>query len=368
MKYIICGPFTNEESEKYMDVLPAAGKYLNNFADGLEKNGCEVIRAVYIPYEIFPEKEELVRRAYTKEQILVLKDGDILKSVKEYQKRILEYVDKDTVVVFYNITYFLFGLFEKVVRKGGKPLLIVADHGHSSSCTNFKRKMYAYACEYEFKKFEKVIILSAETKIKFRKNAQISVMEGGIKFSAFENFAPPKRLDAMHYTSTGNLKPLLGIDNILSTVSKSKRNDFVFTFSGRGDSVPVIEEVSKSDKRVICKGFLSREEYSKMMDETNVFVSARNMEFEKNNNSFPSKILEYLATGRIIISTRFPGYKKFENNIIFYDGSDEALLKLMDELAENYEELAEKYYVSNREFVKTFDWEYQARKIIEFMK
>lgn len=368
MKYIICGPFTNEISEKYMDVLPAAGKFLYNLSWGLECNGHEVIRAVYIPYDIEHGRESLVEAAYSNDQIVVRRGSDRSKSTKEYQKKILASVNKNTIVIFYNINYSLFGLYEAVIKKGGKPLLILADHGHSSVCKNIKRKVYAMVCEHEFKKFDKVIQLSAETKVKFKRNASRMVLEGGINYDEFEHYEMPVRREKLYYTSTGSLKPLLGVDMLLRTIAQSKRNDFTFTFSGRGESVPDIESASKKDARIECKGFLSRSEYSEMMSQTNIFVSARNMEFEKNNNSFPSKILEYLATGRIIVSTKFPGYQRFQESIIFYNGTDEELLSIMDKIADDYDELANRYYTINRKFAMAFDWRNQAKRIAAFME
>lgn len=368
MKYVICGPFTNELSEKYMDVLPAAGKFLYNLSRGLEHNGYEVIRAVYIPYDIETGCEKLVEGAYSSDHIVVRRGDDRSRSTKEYQKKILEYVDQNTVVVFYNINYSLVRLHDAVVKKGGKPLLILADHGHSSVCKNIKSKIYAKICEHEFKKFDKVIQLSAETKVKFKKCADRMVLEGGINYDEFAHYEMPIRGNILHYTSTGSLKPLLGVDMLLRTIALRKCDDFIFTFSGRGESVSDIERVAQKDSRVEYKGFLSRSEYSKMMSETNVFVSARNMEFEKNNNSFPSKILEYLATGRMIISTKFPGYQKFQQAIIFYDGSDEELLSIMDMISDQYDELAVKYYIRNREIAKTFDWRNQAKRLAAFME
>ncbi len=367
LKFVVCGPFTNAESEKYLDVLPAAGKYLYNLAWGLQENGAEVVKAVYVPYSIKASDEKNVRAAYKNEKIVELRGNSRRKSVAEYQDKILAEVSKKTVVVFYNMNYSLMGLYRKVVAKGGKPLLIVADHGHSSACKDLKRKLYAMACEREFKKFKKVIILSAQTKIKFNGSADVKVMEGGIKYSDFADYTAPIRREKIQYTSTGSLKPLLGVDMLLEAIHESKRDDFTFMFSGRGESVPDIESAAKLDSRIYCKGFLSRDGYTKMMEDTNVFVSARNMEFEKNNNSFPSKILEYLATGRIIVSTRFPGYQKFDNHILFYNGSTDELLKIMDDIASNYDVLAKKYYDSNRKFAESFDWKNQAQTLMDFV-
>lgn len=367
-RYIICGPFTNEESEKYLDVLPAAGKFLYNLAWGLKENGNEVIKAVYIPYNIPAGLQERVKNAYKQEEVVVLREKNRKKTIQEYQNRVLSFVEKDSVVVFYNMNYSLFGLYSKVLKKGGRPLLIVADHGHSSSYKSLPRKVYAMICEREFKKFDKVIILSSVTKIKFKKDASIEILEGGINFDEFSNYPVPVFTGKMRYTSTGSLKPLLGVDMLLNAISESSRDDFTFTFSGRGESVPAIQAASENDQRIYCKGFLSRKEYTEMMQATNVFVSARNMEYEKNNNSFPSKILEYLASGRLIISTRFPGYQKFEDAIFFYDGSNTELLALMDKIAEKYDEVAHVYYDKNRNLARLFDWRCQAKKIIEFME
>ena len=80
----------------------------------------------------------------------------------------------------------------------------------------------------------------------------------------------------------------------------------------------------------------------------------------ENQNNFPSKIMDYLASGKRIISTRFIGWERFADYITFCDDYDE-MAKYMRDGVEGF---SEDIYQRNREYAKTFLWEEQVRRMI----
>jgi len=91
------------------------------------------------------------------------------------------------------------------------------------------------------------------------------------------------------------------------------------------------------------------------------------MHLEQNNNNFPSKIIEYIATGRIIVSTKFAGHENFVENIILVDTDVEQIKRALEKTIDNYLDLYSNYFVKNREKVKNYYWKEQSRKLNDFL-
>ena len=84
----------------------------------------------------------------------------------------------------------------------------------------------------------------------------------------------------------------------------------------------------------------------------------------QNQNNFPSKVLEYLATGREVISTKFPGWEKFKDNFRFYEGGTKALESEINKVLSDNLTL---HYDTNRGKAVNYDWNVQIKKIIELI-
>lgn len=88
---------------------------------------------------------------------------------------------------------------------------------------------------------------------------------------------------------------------ILECLEKHPDLDVIVCFAGKGVDVGLIEERSVSDKRIRYLGLLSQEEIFKLYEISDVLLNLR-IE-EPNDMHFPSKLLEYIATGKHVIST-----------------------------------------------------------------
>ena len=367
MKVVICGPVFNENVDNMLKYSsPAAGKFLNNLINGIENNGVKVDKAIYISYPLLKSELEILNE-FDKNSVVEIKDKYVFKSIINFQKQLLNIVDEETVVIFYNMSYAYLGLKNKIEKKKGKSIFLLADHTSSKEYKNILRKLYTKICEYEIRKFEKIITLAENPNIKFKSNHEKISISGGIKNSDYKDFIIDSKKDTLNIMYSGYLSKVTGVDILLNAIKECNLDNINFYISGKGELEDEVYELSKTDKRLNFLGFLSHKQYMDYLQKADILINPRNMKMEQNNNNFPSKILDYLATGNIIISTKFSGHHKFDENIIFYDGKCENLIKSIEYVMNNYTKLKDYYYNANRELAKEYDWNIQAKKILEFI-
>lgn len=96
-----------------------------------------------------------------------------------------------------------------------------------------------------------------------------------------------------------------------------------------------------------------------LLNNTCILINPRNMDYLQNQTNFPSKILEYLLAGRTIISTRFNGWERYKDYIVFCDSNSSEMAKIITQQIKKKEVLFNLNFKKNREYGKTFDWKNQ---------
>lgn len=362
MRFIICGTMIHPKvEEKLSGASPAAGKYLRNLKQALETQGNEVI---FCSYVAIPGAKQVYDQLGLDDNGLVYKDKTIIKSIIAFQKRLLNLLNKDDVVIFYNILYFELGLIGKIKKRGNKAILILADHTDSfKENGGVIRGIIAKRISMDFKKFDYGIALSEYAKRFFERNAKVIVMEGGLNLSCYKDFEQPFRSSKTKFMYAGTLSDVTGVDILLDAIKMWKADDVEFYILGKGFLEKRIRSAAERDGRIHFLGFVTDDEYYELMMKMNVFINPRNMEMEQNQNNFPSKVLEYLAAGRAVISTRFPGWDRFKGIIFFYNGGSRELVAEMKKAKSLSDEEIKELFVLEKTLSEEFDWDEQAKRI-----
>lgn len=366
MKIIICGPAIDAETEKKLSgASPAAGRFLNNMIDALKYNAYDVEKAVYISYPVIDKS--VYKLAEDSQNIVVFKDKYILPSVIKFRKKLQNDLAPGDIVVFYNMSYMYFGLTKVVKKNKAYPVLMLADYTDYHEEKNPIKKVLAKLCEESFKEFDSVISLANFEEKQFKKNVNLEVLRGGINFNYFKDIKQPQYNEdkPLVFMYAGLLSNVTGVDILLETMKLVKAQNLKLLISGKGELEKKVEEYAATDSRVTYLGFLDVDDYYKQLNDVNIFINPRNMGLTQNKNNFPSKILEYLATGRVILSTKFSGSEDFDGLIEWFDGNANDLAKEIDHACLAYKNLYEKTYITNREAAKKYDWNIQAMKIIQ---
>lgn len=101
----------------------------------------------------------------------------------------------------------------------------------------------------------------------------------------------------------GALSESAGVNLLLDAIPHVTDQTLEFWFSGRGPLEERLKHQAASDSRIRYFGFVSEEQYSKMLQQAAVLVNPRPSRLLENRYNFPSKLMEYLAAGRPILST-----------------------------------------------------------------
>lgn len=344
--------------------LPA-GKYLRNMAHAFEQHGYMVKNVTHVA---LPGASEAFREYKNNEDHkYILKDKLVLPSVLSYKRALLEMVQPGDIVIFYNVNYAQWGLVKKIRRRKGKSLLILADHTPPEERRNAVRRWMGKRDEREFEQFDYAVLLSQEATKYVRHDCKYEIIEGGLDTESFEDIESPRHMDKVVFMYAGTLEPVTGIDRLLDAFEKVDE-DCRLVITGKGSLSALVQERADKDSRIDFRGYVSDTEYYRLLNEADILINPRNMELPENQNNFPSKVLEYLAAGRMTISSKFPGWERFSDNFSFYDNSVKGLSRLMKDVMATCMENADWRYDENRKKAEKFDWKKQTERIIKLTK
>ena len=185
--------------------------------------------------------------------------------------------------------------------------------------------------------------------------------------SVFSTYEVPKWGKKKIVLYSGMLSKVTGVDLLIKVFKQSKLKNYELWITGKGELEDEVRQASQENNNIKFEGFVSNSEFYEILSKADIVINPRNMNFTQNMNNFPSKILEYLASGRVVVSTRFPGYQRFKNNIFFCDSDVDSIASTLCRTFELSEKTVSEIFEKNREFVKKFDWTNQAENILNFV-
>lgn len=168
------------------------------------------------------------------------------------------------------------------------------------------------------------IVCSSELEKRIRKankNAQI-VLSSGYP----PTVKPRSTLNARNTTErlkilySGTLDKERGVNRLLLAFQKTGLNAILY-FTGDGPYKKVIESVSCSDERVKYLGVLPEDEFEELIERIDICVNPQPPNSKFSKTSFPSKLINYLFHGKIVMSTKMKSVinSKFGEYVYFYD-------------------------------------------------
>ena len=96
---------------------------------------------------------------------------------------------------------------------------------------------------------------------------------------------------------TGNLGYRYGIRELLEAFSLIKDDNYELIFRGSGEAEPEIREKEKNDSRIKLLPILTKKELNILQKKATILINPVNPSQEFSKYFFPSKTLEYLASG-----------------------------------------------------------------------
>lgn len=106
---------------------------------------------------------------------------------------------------------------------------------------------------------------------------------------------------------TGTLAARYGILDLLEAFNQLDISSAKLWICGDGDAQDAVEQAAQQDRRVTYFGRVPRSEVLSLQARAHVMINPRRPEGEFTRYSFPSKTMEYLASGRPVVMHWLPG-------------------------------------------------------------
>lgn len=151
---------------------------------------------------------------------------------------------------------------------------------------------------------------------------------------------------------SGTLNNKYGIDTLLDAFQLMQINNIELWICGSGEAEKKILAQSKIDSRIRFFGFCSRERVAELRDQATILINPRTNDGEYTKYSFPSKTMEYMASGKPVVMYKLDGipeeYGKYLNFV--NDSTTESLSTTIEFVLEHLD-AANKKAGSARTFI-----------------
>jgi glycosyltransferase involved in cell wall biosynthesis len=125
-----------------------------------------------------------------------------------------------------------------------------------------------------------------------------------------------------------------------------------------------------TDPRVDVRGFVSDLEIDEICRSADVFLNVRDPQIGDNILNYPSKVPQYLAWGKPVVSTWIDSFSPdFRNVLDVCDNTPEGFVQVLNTVLDRgMNEKLMKYNVIREWFTKNKSWNVQAGRLVDFIR
>ena len=168
----------------------------------------------------------------------------------------------------------------------------------------------------------------------------------------------------------GGVSRQYGLSNLVEGFLQADLPNACLHIYGPGDYVEELEKNAAEDSRVFYGGMLLNTEIVAKEQEATLLVNPRPTDEEYVKYSFPSKTMEYMASGTPVLTTVLPGMPKEYHPYVYLleEETADGITKMLKEvLANSDEELFRKGCEARRFVLEQKNNVIQAKKILEML-
>jgi len=350
--------FDPQECLKHLAISPAANKWQTHLLAALNDKSSVIDLTGHMPEPLWPKGDAFPKGSLiNSSESLGYLNIPFLRSTSlslSYRKAIKGFINKASFKLDGFVTYNPPSWLQHLLKRQRDYLqvpwvTIVADGDAPKDADGYVFLSHGY-----FERFD----ISLNKKIH---------IDGAVYPKDFPKAECDSRVKTIVYSGTtskwGGLNILL---EAFKEISDVKDVNLVITGNGSLSHIPL---GLKNDERIQFKGMVSEAELSKIFRCANVFVNPRPNLYD-NANNFPSKLFDYLAYEKPIVSSKTPGIsEKYNEVLIFADQSDPDSLATSLRRALTLTDAELKAYKTKLEsFNAVNTWDIQASRLSSFLK
>ena len=135
---------------------------------------------------------------------------------------------------------------------------------------------------------------------------------------------------------SGSLNYQFGIKTLLDAFLSINDDNARLWICGAGEAADEIKQISKTDSRIVYHGFLPLDKVAELRSKSDVLVNPRPNEGEYTKYSFPSKTMEYMASGIPVVMYKLHGIPdEYDDYLIYVKNNSaedlrDAILSVLD--------------------------------------
>ena len=223
------------------------------------------------------------------------------------------------------------------------------------------------------KRFKKYLFLTEQmSDIVNPKNRPYVVLEGHSDISMKDTVNQlSNKYDKKVCLYAGSLKRIYGIENLVEGFVKANVENSELHIYGNGDYVVDLKKLSEKYENVKYMGIAPNSVIVEEELKATLLVNPRPTNEEYTKYSFPSKNMEYMASGTPLLTTKLPGMPKEYNDYVYLleeeniEGIKNALTEI---LGKSKEELHSKGEAAKNFVMNEKNNIVQAKKVIDMIK
>lgn len=169
---------------------------------------------------------------------------------------------------------------------------------------------------------------------------------------------------------SGKLDGRFGIDLLLEAFTEIEDPEFSLWIFGDGTARAIVEEYAKKDTRITYFGYKPQQEVFEAQYKASILVNPRPNKGEYTKYSFPSKTMEYMASGTPVVMYKLDGIPDEYDPYLIYPQGDSAtsLSRTLNMWGNKSETELREFGTLARNFILTEkNSNTQANKIINFL-
>lgn len=367
----------------------AAQNLQESYLDGLEKNEVNVKVLSFPPLSTYPagcrikrvESGPFVYNGRTLGYNLGYINLPFINhpSRKEAVSIIEEWIHNFTkpfYIVVYSLNRFLMSVAMEVKRHHSniKLCIIIPDLLEYMGCNKYYKMLGLQKKDIKdiyqmLPCFDKYILLaeSMASRLGIAKN-DYSIIEGIYKEEKPPMFSKEKEIVILY---TGGLSVRYGIPDLLEAFSHIKYDNYRLWLCGYGDAVSLINNFAEKDDRIKYWGQIPKEKVLELQKRATLLVNPRHSDEDFTKYSFPSKTMEYLASGTPMVMCHLRSIPIEYNNYLFYfeDETAEGMRKKLMEICEKPSKELKEYGKIAEDFIRAEkSSKVQLRKFLDFIR
>lgn len=232
----------------------------------------------------------------------------------------------------------------------------------------FAKKIDRCIIDWALKRMDGLVLLSPYMKERLHVGEKPWIVIEGL-FSPKDVIKDSNKLEKKIVLYTGKIEKWFGVEDLLEAFTQIHGDQYQMWLCGPGD-IEMVNKYSSKDNRIIYKGCLTHKDVLNLQKQVSLLVNPRHSYDKFTLYSFPSKTMEYMASGTPTLMSRLKSLPKdyLDHLYLFEDESIEGMSKMIKHCLDKPDAELNDFGAAAAEFIlsnKTSD--IQAQKLLSFL-